>query len=839
MRRVNIEKVALGLPRHVATFILAIAFSVSASLGILAYYSYISLRDAERERERIAEAMQYWIGIQAEIETLRLGIVAAEPDAGRRLPEQYAIFASRFGLLRAPELRETLAMSVIGRERVGTLDQVIGAFDRLDAQIKDQKLDFEVKRAAIHDFVIDWNQPISRLARTLFAVESNRTHAQTERVAQLQGQQLWLRVALAMGLLAFGALVYAFLRISAAMARTTAHQRGRLSHVVETLPIQVQLFDEGGRILMTNKATQARLEALGVGARDTRTATEYFEAIARTGQVSEAIGREKAWAQDQARLLLFGPERFTRRDELDGRIYLCHRTVNAYAEVLVASIDVTDLIQARDEAQALSAERVEFMAVLGHEMKTPVATLKAALDLASRSNDLHEIHRRLKLSRQSLDSLLTLAEDLFDYMSIEAGATRLKHSSFDLPAWVDALRRDYGPKAAAAGLAFSVTTRNIDGLWIRSDRVRLRQIADNLLTNALKYTPFGTVTLRVNLRGDSLEFTVEDTGLGVPEAERTRIFEPFVQSSRTSGRRGGIGLGLPICRRLAIALGGDLAHRDNPGGGSAFVLRVPVKRAEQEPALAPIPSPGTGQGWRRRVLLVEDNEMLAEVTLAQLKDLSYAADHAADVASALDHCARTRYDAVLLDLGLPDGSGLAVSRALASGRLASSEAFVAVLTAYVDARRREECEDAGADIVLCKPFEPLDFARRMARHFGEIAEAESATPTDDAARLDEARALLGPERLAAHLADLATSVSRIIDDPALTEPAPAPERLSRLQHRAHRAAGHARQLGLGRLADGLIGLETALAVGRATEASDRDALRAALVHAQASIETGK
>lgn len=832
MRRLDAERLAGRIPAHAARIALFLAVVVAAVMAGLASHSYQSVREAERERQRIAEAMQYWVGMQAEIETLRLGFRAGRDAPAAGLPEQYAIFRSRLDLLRSDDLRETLTGSVMARERAAQLEALLAEAEKLDATVLGSDIAYDAKLKAIRAFVRDWNEELSLLARTLFAIESARTQEQNERISSLQARELWNRVTMAAVLLLLGGVLYVAARVSRDMARSSVRQRQRLEQMLDAMPIEVHLFDGEGRILRSNAASRERLAALDLEWRTGETAEDLFRRVARSGRVEAARGRETAWAREQAKAMMDGPERFVRHDCLDGGVWLCQRTANIFGETLLTSIEVTDLIEARDRAEALSAERAEFMAVLGHEMKTPVATLKGALELAARSDDPAEIRRNLGHCRLSLEALLTLSEDLFDYMSLEAGGVRLERVAFDPLAFAQSLRRDYAPRAQARGLDFELRAEGLEGRRILADRVRLRQIADNLLTNALKYTERGGVTLRVALSEERrLTLEVADTGMGVPTAERKRIFNPFMQSSRTRGRLSGVGLGLSICKQLAEAMSGRLTLADRPGGGSVFELGVPVQVLPQEAAPEAEPAPEAAPA-RRRVLLVEDNAMLAEVTLAQLAAAGHDADHAASLAAAEAACEAERYDAVLLDLGLPDGSGLELARRLAGGGAASAGACVVVLTAYADAARREACLAAGAHDVLRKPFEAEAFRRAVDRHLGgprteaEAGRADAAPP--QTARMRELEALLGKEALQRHLEELRAAVRRVAADPALSDPSAPRSRREALLEAAHGAAGHARLVGWEDLAEALNRIEARLEAGETPEPGLRDQLAARL-----------
>jgi signal transduction histidine kinase len=238
-----------------------------------------------------------------------------------------------------------------------------------------------------------------------------------------------------------------------------------------------------------------------------------------------------------------------------------------------------ELEAAKDAAEHSDRVKTTFLSTMSHELRTPLNSILGFTDvlLQGLSGPLTDDQaRQLRIVRDSSTQLRALVEDVLDISRIEAGQVSLEFEDVDVRNLLERKLAAFGPEAARKGLRLELT--GIDAsLWIRSDAERLAQIVANLLSNAIKFTDEGCVTVSLRPRGDRVEFTVHDTGAGIPAAALAEIFDPFVQVARPGGRlREGAGLGLAISRNLARALGGDIYVRSEVGRGSHFTFWLPA-----------------------------------------------------------------------------------------------------------------------------------------------------------------------------------------------------------------------------------------------------------------------
>ncbi|MEL6724534.1 MAG: ATP-binding protein [Pseudomonadota bacterium] len=360
------------------------------------------------------------------------------------------------------------------------------------------------------------------------------------------------------------------------------------------------------------------------------------------------------------------------------------------------------------EQQAAQPKDSPLLGTLAHEIRTPLTAIMGLSEmLLGRTRDDYEkdLAQTIMRSSQTLDRILT---DTLDYASLEAGKLDVRTEATDLTELVTDVRRLWATEASRRGLALRVSFVPDGPHHVLADHGRIRQIANNLVSNALKFTREGEVamTLSTQAVGQTLmlNLSVTDTGRGLTESQRERFMKVFEKGPETDGVKGW-GLGLTISRALAHALGGQLTHANNPvGGGSVFTLSVPVERAVLEPVRHEPTSPRKGKFELGDVLLVEDHEASAMVVITALEHAGWTVHHAGTLHAAGSYVALTQFQAILTDLHLPDGNAMSFIDGLRrqGGRNASTP--VIAMTADVSQSRREACLAMGADRALKKPI---------------------------------------------------------------------------------------------------------------------------------------
>ncbi len=384
-----------------------------------------------------------------------------------------------------------------------------------------------------------------------------------------------------------------------------------------------------------------------------------------------------------------------------------------------------DLEAMRAELEARSrrgeeADRLKsaFIANMSHEIRTPLNSVLALSQLLRDgvAGPLTADQRRyLEVVERNGQGLLHLINDILDLSRIEAGHIEIDAQALDVGAQVQAVAEALGPLAAAKGLDLAILLPD-DLPHVRADADRFRQILTNLVGNAIKFTETGQVRIGAEARGDTVTLHVTDTGVGISDAYRDKIFQEFFQVDQTLVRRqGGTGLGLAIARRLARLMDGDISVESVAGKGSRFSLRLP-RAAEPAAQAVPVPAPAPDSGplAPSSVLVVEDNEdnlfTLRQVLARLPLDLSFANSGR----QAIEACRKEMPDLVIMDVQMPGMTGLQATGAIRSLPGGARVAILA-LTAQAMKGDRERILAAGCDDYVAKPFQPKELIDAIAR----------------------------------------------------------------------------------------------------------------------------
>ncbi|MDF2232316.1 ATP-binding protein [Albimonas sp. CAU 1670] len=798
----------------------SIATAAVAIFGVMVWQASVDFRatrELEESRAAIVEGAVSWLAHQAEIEMLRLSDFVARQDRDGASPPvavpgapaipddvalQYDIMWSRLDLLTTESFTSRARVARDGAAHITHLDAMIEALRTLDARLglapgapppADPYPSTEAALGAMVDFVHAWVEPLRRMGRAVYDDELRLRPQLFQALGELRERQRRQQIRFAALALGTGLAAALALRFVLRLARRLLAARAQFDAALGASSNAIAFFDETGRLATCNDEFRALHAVAGIPWAAGRTAREHFAAVAP--HAPEARADPEAWIAAEAAPYAPVPAASTlgrfrdRRLQVraDGRKLLVESGRPTGGGYVITVADVTDLVAARDKAEALSAERSEMLAVIGHELRTPIAALVGALDLAAEASaegapaededkDETGLRKHLSNATQAAEVIATMSEDVFEFAAVSGGTLEGRPQDFDLHDLFEAVCQATAPRAQARGLAFRAELGALRGAWVRADRVRLRQVAENLLTNALKFTRHGHVALRAFLSDPEpdgrrrLMVEVEDSGPGVPPEARALIFEPFRQhwgaARRPAGERGtgeraagawsppapllappaaapgrspsaerrtatrGLGLGLAICRRILAGMGGEIDHRPRPGGGSVFWFAARLEPARR-PAPRPRASAATLDGRGVSVLLVEDDPLLSEVTLAQLSRAGFAADHADSVATASAAGAARAYDLVLLDLQLPDGTGADVARALRAAPGGSRDSLIVALTAYADEEVKAEVRAQGIDHILKKPLAPERIAAILHENRGRPdAEAPHETRPD-------------------------------------------------------------------------------------------------------------
>jgi signal transduction histidine kinase len=381
--------------------------------------------------------------------------------------------------------------------------------------------------------------------------------------------------------------------------------------------------------------------------------------------------------------------------------------------------DRTDqLEEAMRTAQAASQAKSEFLANMSHELRTPMNGVIGMLDIALDREVSPDLAEQLEIARSCAHSLLSLLNDILDLSKVEAGKMTLEKIPFDLRALLADSVQAHQPKAATNSISLRAEVGPDVPRQMAGDPLRIRQIIDNLVSNALKFTEHGSVDVRVGgefIRAGQflLQIKVEDSGTGIPADKLLYIFDKFTQADGSVTRKfGGTGLGLAITRSLAELHGGEVRVQSELGRGTTFTVTLQCEAgAETKAPLEVTPaataaSTGAGLGSPARILVVEDNYVNQKVVTAVLRKRGFSIELANDGQEALNKLEKSAaFDLVLMDVQMPVLDGLEATRLIRKERRWDSLPIIA-MTAHAMNGDKERCLEAGMNGYISKPVHP-------------------------------------------------------------------------------------------------------------------------------------
>ncbi|MBI9069831.1 MAG: response regulator [Salinivirgaceae bacterium] len=401
---------------------------------------------------------------------------------------------------------------------------------------------------------------------------------------------------------------------------------------------------------------------------------------------------------------------------------------NGKKMVISMASDVTDrkkveleLIKAKEQAEESNLLKSAFLANMSHEIRTPMNAVLGFSQLLLSDKTTHDEKKQYsEFVKINGESLMKIIDDIIDISKIQAQQLKIKKGNFDLHILLNELQKYYTrfliqKSKTNIFLNLKIPKTQKEEFFINTDEIRLKQILNNLLTNAIKYSDKGSITFGYSIINDQLSFFVQDTGYGISKENLSKIFERFVQvSKKYVSKQGGVGLGLAISKDLVGLLGGDLSVKSIEGKGSTFTFNIPLVEVNPDEIVK--------NEWREniicdlskyKILIADDEDSNYILTKRLLKETGVAADWAINGKFAVDMVTNNNYDLVVMDVKMPDMDGIEATKLI---KQYHKNLPIIMQTAFASSEVKTKALDAGCDDFIVKPISLDGFLGMIEKH---------------------------------------------------------------------------------------------------------------------------
>lgn len=707
---------------------------------------------------------QQWTILQVETEAANFAVVLSDA-ALQDVPDQEEVrLRADIALSRLLIIGRGEARDLFGPDADELFAQIIAyetaLIDILDADPELDRADI----AALRDLTRDVRPDLRQLV--LLGLEAGTERAQARR-ARFARQLTWtvaLAIALIIGLTALLVILDRILRRAQRYDAKLEASTARLASTIEASLDAIVTANEAGEIVEFNSSAErifgwSRADVLGAKMDDTIIPHQHRHAHA--AGMERYLATHEPHVLDAGRVELSGLRKsgeefpielsITSVATEDGELFIAY-----LRDISVRKTNEQKLIDARDRAETMDRAKSQFLAVMSHEMRTPLNGILGVLDLLRQTRLNKQQDRYARVASASGEILLEHVNEALDITRIEMGSMQLSRYPFELRGIIENVTDVLTPLAQEKDLGLLLEFDPGMDLTFDGDGGRIGQILTNLIGNAIKFTVHGTISIVVTgiHSSDQTNMTasVSDSGHGIPADKLEDIFEDFVALAHSEGRQvRGDGLGLSISRKIARLMGGDLTVQSRLEHGSTFTLRIPLDRrldADVEKGLDDTPRKTHSKvGVAKNILIVEDNAINRSVLRDMLERLGQNVTEAADGLQGLRAAQKRAYDLIIMDISMPVMDGIEAVRRIRSENGPNATVRILGLTAHGREEYRDRARQAGMDGFFTKPIR-LAALRDVIEQGGENTPSPQAKPDGgvDVAVFNDLLSVLGPHK---------------------------------------------------------------------------------------------
>lgn len=811
--------------RRSATLGGVVVFVSAAAIIILGYLSYRLYEDASALRSSPHDNVQ-WSLSRLEVETFKLKTALSDPSIDlTEARKRYDIFYSRVALMRVGDLFVPLREDVEGGQALSRftrfLDQTTPIIDGPDGDLEKQREDLSDQLSALSAAAAE----LSLRGNALFSAQAG---ARGDAFAKLTISAAVIAMAL-ITLLATSLVVLFFRnRFAERTQRIAAANDARLAAIAGIALDPIIIADAQGRVIEYNDAAElvfgySRAEAVGKEMSNLFIPDDLREA--HENGMKRYLKTGKPHVVGKGRLELSAVRRTGERFPVELAVAEAREAedgdpifVGFMRDISQRKAAESDLMEARDAAMAADRAKSHFIAVMSHEMRTPLNGVMGMLDILGDTPLDKGQADYVDVAIRSGEILLRHISDVLDISRIEAGHLEIANEPINIDAILNEVADIARPRALATNVEIAIENAMSASTYI-GDAHRIEQVMLNLVGNASKFAPGGDVQVQTTLISstevaDEIEFSVSDNGVGIAEADVERVFDDFVTLDSGYDRKvDGTGLGLSICRRVVKAMGGTIGVESRLGVGSRFWFRLHLERGVQGTSTpAPVITNEVDKSAPPAldILIVEDNEVNRLVARNMLTKAGHRIVEANDGLEGVKCASAQRFDIIFMDISMPRLDGIEATKHIRAGGASETTPIIA-LTAHASPIEQAKFREIGMDECLTKPLRRKNLDAVIARHFaGQAATVKAAPatalPVIDEEIFDEFLTAL-PETL------IQSTLDRVCSELSETARDLDKARIADLAAMAHKSAGAAAIVGAAKARDVLATLENEAKAG--------------------------